>query len=95
MAILRMVVVAATIHIGRHRRDEIGAVLLAIDFAQLDGCDLGDRIPLVSRLERSGEKRVFGHRLGGKFRVDSGRTERQEFFDANRVEIAAFVDVRL
>ena len=72
MAVLGMVIVAAAVQFGRHRGNEIGAVLLAIGFTQFDGRDLGDRVPLIGRFERSGEQGIFRHRLRREFRVDAG-----------------------
>ncbi len=51
MARLEIVVVAGPVEVGWHRRNEIAPVLAAIGLAQLDAGDLGDRVPLVGRLE--------------------------------------------
>ena len=42
-----MIIVAGAIKIGRHHRDEIGAILQPIGFALFDTGDLGHRIPLI------------------------------------------------
>ena len=76
-------IVAGTVEVGRHRRDEIGAVLPAIGLAQLDPGDLGDRVPFVRRLQRAGQQRVFGDRLRRELRVDAGRAEEQQLLDAD------------
>ena len=77
-----MIIVAGPVEIGRHHRDEIGAVLLAVGLAQLDGGDLGDGVPLVGRLERAGEQRLFAHRLRRELGIDAGGAERQQLLDA-------------
>ena len=38
-----MIIVARAVEIGRHHRDEIGAVLQPVGLAQFDAGDLGDR----------------------------------------------------
>ena len=58
-------VVVRPVQVGRHRRDEVAAVLRAVGLAQLDARDLRDRVRLVGRLERAGEQCVLGHRLRG------------------------------
>jgi hypothetical protein len=58
-----VVIVAGTVKIGRHRRDEVDAVLAAIGLAELDAGDLGNGVPLVGRFERTGEERIFAYRL--------------------------------
>ena len=75
-------VVAGAVEVGRHRRDEVAAVLPAVGLAQLDAGDLGDRVPLVGRLERPGQQRVLGDRLRRELRVDAGRAEEQQLLDA-------------
>ena len=56
VAVLRIVIVARTVEVGRHRGDEVAAVLPPVRLAQLDARDLGDRIPFVGRLERAGQQ---------------------------------------
>ena len=85
VARLQVEVVAGAVEIGRHRRDEVAAVLPAIGLAQLDAGDLGDRVPLVGRLERAGQQRVLGDRLRRELRIDAGRAEEQQLLDAGRV----------
>ena len=72
-------VVAGAVQVGGHRRDEVAAVLTAVGLAQLDPGDLGDRVPLVGALERTGQELLLGDRLGGVARVDARRTEIQQF----------------
>lgn len=57
VALFRMVIVAETVEIGRHRADGVAAVLAAIGVAPLDPGHLGNRVPPVRRLPRPGEQR--------------------------------------
>ena len=61
-------------------------MLAAIGLAQLDAGDLGDGIPLVGRLQRPGQQRVFVHRLRRKFGIDAGRAEEQQLLDAGHAQ---------
>ena len=74
----KVIVVAPAIEVGRHRRDAVHPVLAAIGLAQLDPGDLGDRVPLVGRLQRPGEQRFLGDRLGSELGVDARRAEEQQ-----------------
>ena len=58
VAVQRVVIVARTVEIGRHHGNEVGAVLQAIGLAQFDAGDLGDRIPLIARLERARQQHL-------------------------------------
>ena len=78
MAVIGMVIVAGAVQVCRHGRYEIHSVLAAIGLTQLDPGNLGDGIPFVRRLERSGEQFVLAHRLARKFRIDAGGSEKQE-----------------
>ena len=49
-------IVVGSVEIGRHRRDEVRAVLAPVGLAQLDARDLRDRIGLVGRLEGAGQQ---------------------------------------
>jgi hypothetical protein len=82
VTVIGVIIVAGAVEIGRHHRDEIGAVLLAVGLAQLDGGDLGDGVPFVGRLERAGQQRLLRHRLRRELRIDAGGTERQQLLDA-------------
>ena len=81
------------IQIGRHEADATKAVLLAIGLHQLDAGNLGNRIPLVRRLERPGEQTLFLHRLRRVLGVDTRRPEKRELGDT--VLVRAHDDVRL
>src|SRR5262249_4743365 len=82
---LGMKVVAGAVKIGRHRRYEIAAMLAAVGLTKLDAGDLGDRVRLVGRLQRSRQQRRFGDRLWSFTRIDARRAEEQKFFDTRVV----------
>ncbi len=54
----RIVVVAETVKVRGHGRDKVTAMLTSVGLAELDAGNLGDGVPFVGRLERSG-KEVF------------------------------------
>ncbi len=81
VAVGRMIIVAGTVEVGRHRREEARAVLPVIARAQLDAGDLGERIGAVGRLERPGQQRGLGDRLGGVLGIDAARPEEQQPVD--------------
>jgi hypothetical protein len=72
VAMLRMVVVAGPVEVGGHDRNEIGAVLSAVGFDQLDTGDFCQRVPLIGRFERSGEQHVLAHWLGRQSGINAG-----------------------
>ncbi len=72
VAVFGMIIVARPVQIGRHHIDEIARVLAAIGFHHLDPGDLGDRIGLVGRLQRSRQHRILAQRLRRKFGIDAG-----------------------
>ncbi|MCY1223637.1 hypothetical protein D9M69_537210 [compost metagenome] len=78
MTVFRMEIVVWAIEIGRHYTAVITAMLAIVAFAQLDPRDLGDRVRLVGRLQHTGEKRFFLHRLFGVLGVNTRRTEKQQ-----------------
>ena len=82
VTVVGVVVVAAAVQIRRHRRNKVGAVLLAIGLAQLDRGDLGNRVPFIGRLQRTGQQRLLGYRLRRQLRIDAGGTEREQLLDA-------------
>jgi hypothetical protein len=85
VAVLGVIIVARPVEIGRHHRDEVDAVLAPIGLAQLDAGDLGDRVPLIGRLERSGEHLLLAHGLWRKLGIDAGRAEKHQLGDAGRM----------
>ena len=82
MALHEVEIVARTVEVGRHDRDEVAAILPAIGLAELDAGDLGHRIPLVGRLERPGEQRRLGDGLRRQARIDAGRAQQHQLLDA-------------
>jgi hypothetical protein len=82
MRVLGVIVVAGAVHIGRHGGDEVGAVLAVVGIAQPDAGDLGDRVRLVGRLERSGQQVLLFERLRGQLGVNAARPEEEQFFHA-------------
>ena len=82
MALHQVEIVARPVEIGRHDRDEVAAILAAIGLAELDAGDLGDRVPLVGRLERAGQQRLLGDRLRRQTRIDAGGAQQQQLLDA-------------
>ncbi len=48
---LEVEIVAGAVEIGRHERDGVKAVLLAVRFAGFNAGDFGDGVPLVGGLE--------------------------------------------
>ena len=85
VAVVRMIIVAGPIEIGRHHRDKIRAMLQPVRLAQFDAGDLGDRVPLIGRLQRAGQQHVGRHRLRREPRIDAGRAEIDEL--AHRVMV--------
>jgi len=83
--VLGMIIVARPIEVRRHDRDEIRAMLAAIGLDQLEARDLGDRVPLVGRLERAGQEGVLSHGLARVARIDAGRSQKQQLLDAGRM----------
>src|SRR3990167_5676609 len=82
MAGVKVEIVAGSVKIGRHRRNVIGAMLLAVGFAKFQSGDFRNRVPLIRRLQRTGQQRAFRNRLRRKFRVDAGGAEEQKLWDA-------------
>ncbi len=93
MARQEVEIVAGPIEIGRHRADEVRAVLAAIGLAELDAGDLGDRVPLIGGLELALEQRLLGHRLRRELGIDAAGAEEQELLHADLLGRAD--DVRL
>ena len=74
-------VVVRAVEVGRHAGDEVAAVLGRVGLAEADAGDLGERVGVVRRLERAGEKRVLADRLVGELRVDAGAAEERRLAD--------------
>ena len=81
VGVLRVVVVARTVEVRRHRRVEEDAVLLAVVLAELQSRDLRDRVGLVRRLQRTREEAVLRHRLGRVLGVDARAAEEEDAGD--------------
>src|SRR6185312_16758910 len=59
----QIIVVPGPIQIGRHGRDKIPAVLMAVGLTKFETGDLGDRVPLIGRLQGTRKERVFDNGL--------------------------------
>jgi hypothetical protein len=77
VAIGRVAVVTRAIQLGWHQADCIKAVLAAHHLAQVNTCDLCDRIPLILELQRTREQRFLPDRLLGELRVDAAAAQKQ------------------
>jgi hypothetical protein len=82
VAVLRVIVVARAVQIGRHRRQILRAVLAVVAPAHFDPGDLGQRVRAVGRLQGPGQQAVFAHRLRRELGIDAARTEEHEARDA-------------
>ena len=86
MAVGGVVVFARPVKVGgqllrrrlRLQADRIQAVLLVQRLAQFDAGDLGDRVPLIGGLQRSGEQRLFSDRLLSELRVNAAAAQEQQ-----------------
>ena len=71
-------VIAGAIEIGRHRAQELRAVLLVIRGTHLYAGDLGDGVGLAGFFERAGEQGFLLDRLRAIARVDTAGTEEDQ-----------------
>ncbi len=82
VGVFRVVVVTGAIEVGGHDAAVINpvasAVLAVVAFAELDAGDLGDGVGLVGGFQRTGEQRVFPHRLWSQLGVDAAGAEEQK-----------------
>lgn len=78
---LGVVVVVFPVEVGRHRTDEVLPELLAIGITHSDACNLGKRIGVIGRLERTREEMFLLDRLRGHARVDTGTSEEEQLRD--------------
>ena len=83
--IIEIKIVMRPIEIAGHDGNILAPVLPAVGLAGHNSGDFGDRIPLVSRFERSRQQRRFLNGLGGKFWVDAGRAQENKTVDASLV----------
>ena len=81
MRALQIKVVARTIKVRRHQGYGTKAILAAKSLAHLDARDLGDGIPLVGGLERTGEQVLLLDRLRRELRIDAARAQKHELAD--------------
>jgi hypothetical protein len=63
----------------------VGTELPAVGLAQLDAGDLGNRVPLVGRLQRAGQQILLAHGLGRELRIDARGAEEQKFLHIGRM----------
>src|SRR4051812_42071965 len=71
MTIFGVIVVAWTVEIRRHDRNEVGAILAPIGLTEFDPSDLGDRVRLIRRLEWASKQFVLGHWLARQLWIDA------------------------
>src|SRR3954467_4612962 len=88
MGTFQIIVVFRAIKIGRHSTDEVSPVLPSVGLTKHNTRDFGGRIPLVGRLERTREQRVFGNRLWSLFRIGARTTKEEEFSGTNIISSA-------
>ncbi len=78
----RIVVVAGTVEVRGHGRDEVTAMLTSVGLAELDAGNLGDGVPFVGRLERSGKQVFLLQGLRSELGVDARASEKKQFANA-------------
>src|SRR5262249_35935870 len=79
---LQVEVIAGTVKVRRHDRNEICAMLPCISLAELNSGNFRDRVRFVRWLKRAGQKRLFLDRLGRKSRVNTRTSQKQKLFHA-------------
>ena len=78
MAPFQVEVVIRPIQVGRHHRNEVGAVLQVEALAHLQPRNLGDGIRFVGILQRARQQRILRHGLGRLLRVDAGAPQEEQ-----------------
>lgn len=78
VTVLRVVVVARSVQIGRHHCQILRAVLAVVAPAHFDAGDLGQRVRAVGRLQRARQQAVLAHRLRRHLRVNAARPEEHQ-----------------
>jgi hypothetical protein len=78
----RIVVVPGTVEVCGHGRDEVTAMLTSVGLTELDAGDLGDGVPFVGRLERSGKQVFLLQGLRCELGVDARAPEKEQFANA-------------
>ena len=86
-------IIVGTVQIRRHGGNSIEAVLGSVSLAHFNTCDLCNGIPFIGRLQGTGQERAFGNGLRSKFRINTGGSEEEDFFDA--VAVRGINDVSL
>src|SRR5262245_45403918 len=64
-------IIARTIKIGGHSRDEVAAILLPVGLAEFEASDFRDGIAFVSGFKRPAQQSALGNRLLCEFWVDA------------------------
>ena len=82
-----MEIVVGTIEVSGHDSDIVGAVLQVITLAHLQSGNLRNGIFLVGVFQRGGQQTVFPHGLGCVLRIDTGRTEEEQFLDTMGIRL--------
>ena len=75
---LQVEVVIRPVEVRGHRADEVTPVLAAVVGAQLQAGDLGQRVALVRRLQRTGEQGVLAQRLRGVLGIHARAAEEEQ-----------------
>src|SRR3546814_1394427 len=82
MAVRGVIVVARSIHIGRHGRQETRAILAVVAPAALDSGDLSERIGAMCAFQRPGEEIFLLDWLGRQLRIDAALCKKQPAVNA-------------
>ena len=80
MTVFRVIIISSPINVRWHHGNKVGSVLAPVGLAELDACDLCDRIPLVRWFEGTSEKFLLGYGLLCKPGVNAGRAQKQKLF---------------
>ena len=84
-------VVVDTVQIGRHSRDEVAAVLTAVELTQLEPRYFGNGIRLVRRLQSTREQILLFYRLRAHLGVNTRTAQKQQL--TNIVPICGVYDI--
>ncbi len=86
MGSFQIKIIIGTIQIGGHGTDKIGTILAVIRLAHFDTGNFGNRIRFIGGFQFPGEQILFFYRLRGKFGINTGTPQKQQFL--NPMEIA-------
>ena len=78
MAGFQVEIITRPVNIGRHQRNRVEVVLLAIRRAHFQPRNLGNCVGFVRRLQFAGQQVFFPDRLRRMFGIDTGRAEEQQ-----------------